>query len=367
MARNQNIDMTVQADVRYTGPLRKDSLLVFYRTIAALLDSGRTVAQSFELAAKNSPDPNLQAAAYGVYDALALEGKTLGDAIRRYPNMFNDLNKGLIETGEQIGALAKVFPRIADAEEALDVTRHKILNALLYPAICLIGILVVMTVLPRLFIPAVREFTEDLGLPMPAFSKLVFAFSDMSVSPAFWAVIIVAAVILKTQWSNVFRSAPIQRRLYALCYYIPALRVVIKAVSQAHWARILSLQLEAGSTADKALGNLKYSLRDPVFKEACQTIIDAMRSGKTIAQGMEQSDYFDAIVVGTVAVGEETGSLPRLLDFIGRSYEDEFSMRVATFEQLITPVLMMVCGVIVGVWTVAVLLPLGQIITALGV
>jgi type II secretory pathway component PulF len=367
MKRNDSIDVTVQADVRYTGPLRKDSLLVFYRTIAALLDSGRTVTQAFEVAAKNSIDENMQAAAYGVFDAMALEGKTLGDAIRRYPNMFNDLNKGLIETGEQIGALSKVFPKIADAEEALDVTRHRIQNALLYPGIILTGILILMTVLPRLFIPAVRRFASDLDVAMPAFSKLVFGFSDLTASPYFWGILLAGAVAVKTQWSNVFRSEPIQRRLFAFCYRVPALAVVVRAVSQAHWARILSLQLEAGTTADRALANIKLSLRDPVFREACQTMIDALQGGKTIAQGMEQANYFDAIMVGSVAVGEETGSLPRLLDFLARSYDQELSLRVSTFEQLITPALLLLCGLIVGVWAVAVLLPLGQVLANLGV
>lgn len=366
MRSRHQIDQTVQADVRYTGPLRKDSLLVFYRTIAALLDSGRTCTQAFEIAAKNSLDPNMQEAAYGVFDAMALEGKTLGHAIRRYPNMFNDLNKGLIETGEQIGALAKVFPRIADAEEALDVTRGRIKNALIYPLIMLVGIVLVMLVLPRLFIPAVRDFTSDLGLSLPAFSQWVFALSDLFASPWFWALAVAGFALLKSQWSHVFRSAPMQRRLYGLCYRLPALKVVIKAVSQAHWARILSLQLEAGTNADKALANIKHSLRDPVFKEACQTIIDALRSGQTIAQGMEQADYFDPFVVGTVAVGEETGSLPRLLDFVAKTYEDEFSIRVSMFEQLITPALLLFCGVVVGAWALAILLPLGQIMTNLG-
>lgn len=360
------MEMTQKANLKLETAVQTDSLLPFYRAIAALLDSGRNCSDAFGIAGKSSGDPALQDAAYGVCIGLE-KGKTLGNALKDYPLVFNELNKSLIETGEKIGALSKVFPKIAEAEEALDITRHRIRNALTYPTIVVFGILIIMTVLPRLFVPAVRDFTRDLGLTMPAYSKLIFAFSDITVSPVFWVVVIVAIAVIAPQWSNVFRSGPIRRRLLALCYRIPALSVVLKAVMQAHWARILSLHLEAGSPITKALDTLTSSSEDPVFKKACQSMYYSLESGNTIAEAVAQTQYFDPLVMGMVAVGEESGCLPRLLDLVTKTYEDEFAMRVNIFEQLLTPVLMLICGVIVGGWMVAILLPLGQIITNLGI
>ena len=67
----------------------------------------------------------------------------------------------------------------------------------------------------------------------------------------------------------------------------------------------------------------------------------------------------------TASIGEETGKIPPLLDFIAKTYEDEFQMRLEMFEQLITPTLMMFCGTIVGIWAVATLLPMGELISNL--
>ena len=359
------VDMTVAADLRLDAPLQKDSLLVFYRTIAALLQSGQNSAESFRLAGEYSADPNMQAAALGVYDELARRGKSLPEAIAKYPNMFSDLNKGLIATGDQIGALDKVFMRIADAEEALDITRKKIKLALLYPGIIVIGVVVTMLLSPRLFVSHIRSFVIDMGMEMPAFSKAVFAFSDLTVSPWVWVAIAALAAGLRWRWELLFRSDQMKARFFRACYHIGPVATVVRALTQSHWARIMALQLEAGTKMTSGLANIKQSLRDPVFKEANQTIIDALERGCTLAQGMEETGYFDPVVIGVVAIGEETGKIPTLLDFIAKTYEDEFQMRLEMFEQLITPTLMMFCGTIVGIWAVATLLPMGELISNL--
>lgn len=363
MSQYQAMDMTVAADLQLDAPLRKDSLLVFYRTIAALLASGQTSSESFRLAGEYSPDPNMKAAALGVYDELARRGKSLPEAIAKYPNMFTDLNKGLIATGEQIGSLEKVFLRIADAEEALDITRKRIKIALLYPSVILTGTIAMMLFSPRFFVGHIRSFVAEMGMPMPRFSEVVFQLSDWSINPYLWGTLLVLAILVRARWELFFRSDRLKARFFRLCYHIPPLAMVVKALTQAHWARIISLQMEAGTRVTDALANIKQSLLDPVFKEACQTIIDGLTSkGFSMAQAMEQTGYFDPVVVGMVAIGDETGKTPELLDFIARTYEGEFTLRLEMFEQLITPSLMLLVGIIVGVWTIAILLPLGELV-----
>jgi type II secretory pathway component PulF len=277
--------------------------------------------------------------------------------------MFSDLNKGLIKTGEDTGGLDKIFSRIADAEEALDITRRRIKLALLYPSIILLGTFLVVVISPRLFVGHIRAFVADMDMTMPAFSQAVFQLSDLSVSPSLWIGLLLLAAVLRLRWELLFRSDRIKARFFRLCYLVPPLATVVRALTQAHWARIISLQMEAGTKTTSALANIKQSLRDPVFKDACQTIIDALeKQGCTMAQAMEQTGYFDPVVIGVVAVGEETGKTPALLDFIAKTYEEEFSMRLEIFEQLISPTLLLFVGVIVGVWTIAILLPLGQLV-----
>ena len=361
------MEMTVAADLQLDAPLRKDSLLVFYRTIAALLASGQTSSEAFRLAGEYSPDPNMKAAALGVYDELARRGKTLPEAIAKYPNMFSDLNKGLILTGDQSGDLEKIFLKIADAEEALDTTRKRIKLALMYPSVILVGTLLMVLISPRFFVGHIRSFVADMDMTMPPFSQAVFTLSDLSVSPWVWVTLILVAVVVRTRWELIFRSDRIKARFFRLCYRIPPAAMVIRALTQAHWARIISLQMEAGTNTTSALSNIKQSLKDPVFKEACQTIIDALeKQGCSFSEAMQQTGYFDPVVIGVVAIGDETGKTPTLLDFIAKTYEEEFTMRLEMFEQLISPTLLLVVGIIVGVWTIAVLLPLGQLMANLG-
>lgn len=361
------MDLTVAAHLQLDAPLRQDSLLVFYRTVSALLKAGHPSAEAFRLAGEYSPDPNMKSTALGVYDELARRGKSLPEAIVKYPNMFSDLNKGLIATGDRTGTLDRVFLKIAEAEESLDQTRRRLILALIYPAVVLLGVLLLLVLSPRLFVNPIRHFCSDLGLPLPLLSRAVFAVSDALAWPGLWLALLLLAGLLRARWELIFRSDRLRCRLYRLCYRLPPVARVLRALTQAHWARLISLQLEAGTTLTSALATIKPSLPDPVFRETCQQLIAALEGqGCSLAEAMQQSRQFDPLAIAVVAVGEESGSLPSLLDFLARTYQEEFRLRLDLFEQLISPALMLLVGLIAGTWTLAILLPLAEMVSSLG-
>lgn len=64
-----------------------------------------------------------------------------------------------------------------------------------------------------------------------------------------------------------------------------------------------------------------------------------------------------------ISVGEETGSLPSLLDKIAEFYEDEVATISKTISSMIEPILLILVGVVVGIMLVSLYLPIFTIIT----
>jgi type IV pilus assembly protein PilC len=88
-----------------------------------------------------------------------------------------------------------------------------------------------------------------------------------------------------------------------------------------------------------------------------------IEEGKKIGESFEQREIFPPIVSHMISVGEETGSLPSLLDKIAEFYEDEVATISKTISSMIEPILLILVGVVVGIMLVSLYLPIFTIIT----
>ena len=90
---------------------------------------------------------------------------------------------------------------------------------------------------------------------------------------------------------------------------------------------------QAGLPIIDALTDLRDSLEQPTLKEVLSNIIASVEVGKTLSQAMaEFPQVFDDIFVSLVAVGEESGELPRVLHKLTESlkWQDELVSKAKT-------------------------------------
>ena len=112
-------------------------LLIFFRQLSVILESGVALAQGMSLIAENMTNEKL---AYCVQTiAFRLNaGEELSSSLRLYPKVFEPIAIGLIEAGESGGILGEVLERIALLLEERAKIRGQIIGALVYPALVLL-------------------------------------------------------------------------------------------------------------------------------------------------------------------------------------------------------------------------------------
>lgn len=336
---------------------------LFCRLVAVMLRAGIKLPEAIRVAGADSHDPAIQDTSFTVFDELLRRGKSLPAAVASCPNMFGILHLGLIRSGEEIGNYDVIFSHIAESDEMADRLHRRLLAALIQPAFILMGILLFAVFGPRFFVPHVRAMMSEFGLPLPVFSQLVFGLAEFVGSGSFWLILVATLVVLQNKkWKLFQKKESLRRALYALCYRLPGVSGILRSLLHAHWARLMSMQLEAGTRIVDALRNLLDGLEDPKFNRACKDTLDSIKQGATLAQAMAATGYFDKVVVGTVAVGEENGNVPDLLARLARFYDEDLHTRLDTFDKLLTPVLMLIGGVAVGAWVIAIILPMSQVI-----
>ena len=73
---------------------------------------------------------------------------------------------------------------------------------------------------------------------------------------------------------------------------------------------------------------------------------------------MESTKLFPSMVVQMVAIGEESGTLEKMLSKVADFYEEAVDNSVDALSSLLEPVIMTILGVLVGGLVIAMYLPI---------
>ena len=110
------------------------NLLIFFRQLAVILQSGVPLAQGLLLIADNMTNQRLAGCIQHIAARLSA-GEELSLSLRLYPKVFEPLAVGLIEAGEAGGILEQVLDRVALLLEERAKIRGQIIGAMIYPVI----------------------------------------------------------------------------------------------------------------------------------------------------------------------------------------------------------------------------------------
>jgi len=92
--------------------------------------------------------------------------------------------------------------------------------------------------------------------------------------------------------------------------------------------------------------------------------ITLVREGKSLATALISTKVFPGVATEMIAVGEQTGALPQMLNSVSEFFEEDVDSSLTRAMALIEPLLLLVMGVAVVVILIALYLPifsLGQV------
>ena len=134
----------------------------------------------------------------------------------------------------------------------------------------------------------------------------------------------------------------------------------------ARFTRTLSTLLQGGITVVKALESAGPTSGSDLISESVKRTVQGIEEGKSIASTLEQSGLFPPMVIQMVAVGEESGTLPELLEKVAEFYEQEVQTTTRGLQALIQPIAIIVIGFAVAGMLISLYLPIFTTVTSLG-
>jgi len=137
--------------------LRKTAVVRFTRTLGTLIANGVPILQALQIVKDTTGNVVVSKAVQAVHDSVA-DGETISDPLRT-SGVFPALVTGMVDIGEQTGALPEMLTKIADTYQ--DEVDHTVaaLTSLLEPVMIVFLAVVVGAIVIALFLPLV-----DIGI-----------------------------------------------------------------------------------------------------------------------------------------------------------------------------------------------------------
>ncbi|CAM4302522.1 type II secretion system F family protein [Pseudoalteromonas ostreae] len=336
----------------------KDIALVT-RQIATMLMAGVPLIQSIEMIGTGSTNKSVTKLMETIGDEVKAGG-TLSNALRKHPRYFDDLYCDLVASGEQSGALDKIFDRVALYKEKSEALKSKIKKAMFYPIAVLVVALIVTSILLIFVVPQFQDIFAGFGAELPVFTLMVIGISEFM--QEYWWIMLIAVVGFGWAYKEaLLKSKKLRDANDHAILKLPVIGMILNKAAVARYARTLSTTFAAGVPLVDALDSAAGASGNAVYRYAILDIKAEVSSGNQMNWAMRNSKIFPDMVIQMVAIGEESGSLDGMLAKVATIYEQEVDDAVDGLSSLLEPLIMAVLGVLVGGLIIAMYLPIFQL------
>jgi len=335
----------------------RSDLAIFTRRMADLSAAGLPLDRVLAVVAEQSESETLNAIALAALEDVR-SGSAVSAALAKNPKVFNDVYTQTLRAGEASGQFPEVATRLADFMETEVARRSQISAALIYPGILSFTAVFVVIFLLTFVVPSLSGVFKDLGDDLPLTTKMLLGLADFMVKQ--WAPLLIAIgglILLYRFWSRTEAGAVTRDRIIL---QLPVVgKVWMKAVVS-RFAHVLGTLLYGGVPVLEALSIAGMSAGNSVFRKSSEHVADDVREGRSIAGSMRDAGTFPPVLTNMIAVGEETGDLPKMLGRVAKSLDFEVDNGMRRLTALVEPVIVLFMGFVVGFVVLSVILPIYQ-------
>jgi general secretion pathway protein F len=328
------------------------------RQLSTLLNAGLTVEATLSALIEQADTQKHKQLLAGLRgDVLA--GKSLAASMGRYPRVFSELYRTLVNAGESSGKLAEVLMKLADHVEEQHALKQKLLIALIYPAIVLIVSVAVVTALLIYVVPQVVGVFQNTNQTLPLLTRALLALSKfIQLTGIYW---LIAGAVAAFFARRALANEAVRRRWHFALLSWPIVGRTIRARNSAQLASTLSILAGSGVPVLTALDAAAGVLGNLPMREALQRAARAVQEGASLSKALGASGLFPPVMVHLIASGEASGRLPETLASAAKQQQNEVTLRVSAFAALAEPALILTMGIVVLLIVLAILMPIFEL------
>ena len=345
------------------GKVKEKEVVVFCRIFSTMINAGLPLIQCLDLLGQQEQNKTFKKVIKAIKEDVE-GGASLTEALRKYPEIFDDLFVNLIAAGEAGGILDVILGRLSNYMEKAMKLKAKVKGAMTYPAAVLVISVGVVSLLLLKVIPVFKKMFEGMGGELPGPTQFLVNASEFAQS--YWWILAGILVAIYIVFDRFRRTEKGAWMIDSMILKAPIFGSLLKKVAVAKFSRTLSTMMSSGVPILEGLSIVSKTSGNLVVEAALVKTRQSISEGRTIAEPLSETGIFPPMVVQMISVGEATGALDSMLSKIADFYDDEVDAAVEALTSLLEPVMMVFLGGIVGGMIVAMYLPIFKLASVVG-
>lgn len=314
------------------------------RQLAVMLRGGISLLSAMETIATQSDNRSIRRAYESLIETVQ-SGRPFSEAIESQAGFPQFLSQ-LVRVGEQTGIQETVLVRAADMMRTRRETVRDIATALLYPLLVLLAAVTATGFIVTNLLPKLTELLESLGKPLPPITQSLITVSNF-VNGWGWQIAgscVLAIVVFVLTWMSPVGRILIER----LALRIPVVGKLFRISGTLTFSQTLGVLVGSGVSVLESLITVQEMHSSTYFASIVQKSRDAIIRGQNLADTLRVRGAYMPLLATMTAVGEESGTLDEVLEQVSDFHRSQLDAMIKTLSALVTPVIIIVVGSIVG-------------------
>jgi type IV pilus assembly protein PilC len=340
--------------------VKADELVIATRQLSTMVNSGMSLLRSLYVIEEQTENDKLREIFVDVRKDVEA-GLALSDALRKHPDIFNDLYVAMVQAGETGGILDNTLVRVAEQLEKDAALRRQIKAAMVYPTMIASFAFIVLFALVAFLVPVFEKIFKDFGGDLPAITKFTVWLSHMATQRFY----VIFAVIFGTVWAfRTWKNSETGRMQWDRLKLKFPMKIgdIVQKVALARFSRTFSGLIAAGVPMLEAIDITGKTSGNKVIEKAMDDVRESVKKGGSLtAPMMEVPEAFPIMVTQMIGVGEETGALETMMTKVADFYEEQVEAAVKALTSILEPIMIVAVGGIVGFIVIAMYLPMFKV------
>lgn len=334
--------------------IKSEEFMVFNQQLSALIKAGLPILRSLDLLKSQIKNPVLKRHITDVRDRVH-SGAMLSEALRAQ-GVFPTIYTASIFAGERSGDLVNVINRHIHYEKTVMSVKKRFINSLIYPAFLIALSIVMVGVILAYVIPRFSDLYRDLNVTLPLPTRILIGVATtLQNNMIFILPAVIGGGVALWLWigTEAGRSWLDRMRLT-----VPVLGYLWTMFSMAQLSRTLAMLLQGGTPLLSALEVARDASGNVVIAKSISQAVGEVREGKTLSDSLERSGHFPALSIEMMRVGEQTGSLPEMLNHVADFYDEDVNIKSTALLSYVEPAILIFVAGFVAYILISLYLPI---------
>lgn len=330
--------------------------ILFARNMGVMIHAGLALSRALQVFLKQTKNPKFRIVLQSIIDDIN-KGSSFSDALQKFTDVFPSVFIFVVRAGEESGGLVEALNVIGIQMEKTYTLKKKIRGAMMYPAVILLVMIVVGVLMMLYVVPGLSATFKEMNVELPVLTKVVIAISDFLQNNLLVSLIALLVVSGVAWWFQ--RTAFGNRAISWSALRFPIFGKLIREFNSALVTRTMSSLVSAGVDIVRAIEITGDVVSNVFYKDTLERAKAGVEKGDPLSRVfLEHPEIYPIMVGDMMEVGEETGRLSDMLLKIAVFYEDEVDQATADMSKLIEPLLMVMIGIFVGIFAMAMISPM---------